>query len=66
MKLIRFVTHDSDKPIFGLVVGDRAVAFSVLQKETGRKQPELDYSGTYLSNLPQSEQAAKELLAWGK
>ena len=29
-------------------------------------QPELAHSRTYLSNLPDSEQAAKELLAWGE
>ena len=66
MKLIRFVAGDSAKPVFGVVIGDRAVALAVLQEKTGKLQPELADSGTYLSNLPQSGQTAKELLAWGE
>ncbi len=31
MKVIRFVVGDSPSPKFGVAVGDRAVAFSVLQ-----------------------------------
>jgi hypothetical protein len=31
MKIIRFTVVDSSKPHFGVVIGDRAVAFSVLQ-----------------------------------
>lgn len=66
MKLIRFVTGKSTEPQFGVVIRDQAVAFSVLQRKTGKMQPELAHSRTYLSNLPDSEQAAKELLAWGE
>ncbi len=66
MKLIRFVTDDSTNPIFGVVIADRAVGLSVLKEKTGKDLPELADSGTYLANLPQSERAAKELLAWGE
>ncbi len=66
MKIIRFVVGNSVKPSFGVVIGDRAVAFSVLQEKSGKMQPELADSRAYLSNLPESEQAAKGLLAWGK
>jgi hypothetical protein len=31
MEVIRFVVGDSPSPKFGVVIGDRAVAFSVLQ-----------------------------------
>jgi len=66
MKVIRFVVADSSKPHFGVVIGDRAVAFSALQRKSGKMQPELADSRAYLSKLPESEQAGKELLAWGE
>ena len=66
MKLIRFVVGDSSKPHFGVAIGNWAVAFSILQGKTGKMHPELADSRAYLSKLPQSEQAAKELLAWGE
>ena len=66
MKIIRFALADSSKPHFGVVIGDRAVAFSVLQGKTGNMRPELANSRTYLSELPENEQAGKELLTWGE
>ncbi len=54
MKIIRFVVGNSVKPSFGVVIGDRAVAFSVLQEKFGKMQPELADSRAYLSNLPES------------
>ncbi|MFA9562164.1 MAG: fumarylacetoacetate hydrolase family protein [Nitrospirota bacterium] len=66
MKIIRFTVADSSKQHFGVVIGDRAVAFSVLQGKTGKMRPELANSRTYLSKLPESEQAAQELLVWGE
>jgi 2-keto-4-pentenoate hydratase/2-oxohepta-3-ene-1,7-dioic acid hydratase in catechol pathway len=66
MKLIRFTTGDSPKPCFGVVVGDQAVSFAVLQVKTGKPSPHLADSRCYLANLPESERAAKELLAWGE
>lgn len=66
MKVIRFIVGGSTEPNFGVVIGSRAVPFAVLQGKTGKTQPELADSRAYLSNLPQSEQVAKELLAWGE
>ena len=65
MKLIRFSQGDT-KPRFGVVIGDHAVAFTTLQQRRGTTQPELDDSRAYLAALPGSEQAARELAAWGE
>jgi hypothetical protein len=65
MKLIRFSTADA-APAFGVVIGDRAVAFSSLQRARGESYPALADSGTYLAALPGSETAARELLRWGE
>jgi 2-keto-4-pentenoate hydratase/2-oxohepta-3-ene-1,7-dioic acid hydratase in catechol pathway len=66
MKIIRFTTADSANPQFGIVVGDYAVPFTVLQTGAGNSSPYLANSRSYLGNLPDSEQAAKQLLAWGE
>jgi len=66
MKLIRFTTADSPNPCLGVVVGDQAVSFAVLQSKAGKSYPQLAVSRSYLANLPESERAAKELLAWGE
>ena len=66
MKLIRFTTADSPNPCFGVVVRDQAVPFAVLQSKAGKASPRLADSRSYLANLPDSERAAKELLAWGE
>jgi 2-keto-4-pentenoate hydratase/2-oxohepta-3-ene-1,7-dioic acid hydratase in catechol pathway len=66
MKLIRFITDDLLKPIFGIVIQDKAVPFSVLQSRSGKSFHHLADSRSYLSNLPDSEQAAKELFTWGE
>jgi hypothetical protein len=66
MRLIRFASEISVSPEFGLVVHDHAVSFSALQRTSGRPHSELADSGSYLANLPATEQAAKELLAWGE
>jgi 2-keto-4-pentenoate hydratase/2-oxohepta-3-ene-1,7-dioic acid hydratase in catechol pathway len=66
MKLIRFTTADSPNPFFGVVIQDQAVPFSVLQSKAGKSFPYLADSRSYLANLPDSEGAAKELLAWGE
>jgi 2-keto-4-pentenoate hydratase/2-oxohepta-3-ene-1,7-dioic acid hydratase in catechol pathway len=66
MKLIRFTTAASPNPCLGVVVGDQAVSFAVLQNKAGKPFPHLADSRSYLANLPESEQAAKELLAWGE
>jgi len=65
MKLIRFSQGDA-KPRFGALIGDRAVAFSTLQQRRGTSRPELNDSSAYLAALPESEQAARELAAWGE
>jgi len=66
MKLIRFIVADSPNPLFGVVIRDQAVPFSVLQSKAGKSSPNLADSRSYLGNLPDSERAAKELLAWGE
>jgi hypothetical protein len=66
MKIIRFASGPSVGPEFGVVVGDHAVSFSALLRASGRRYPELADSRSYLAGLPGSEQAAKELLAWGE
>jgi len=65
MKLIRFSVDDA-QPLFGIVIGDRAVAFASLQATSGLRRPALDDSRNYLAALPESEQAARELLAWAE
>ena len=65
MKLIRFSSAGS-APAFGVVIGDRAVAFASLQQRSGIRQPALDDSKAYLAALPASERAARELTAWGE
>jgi 2-keto-4-pentenoate hydratase/2-oxohepta-3-ene-1,7-dioic acid hydratase in catechol pathway len=66
MKLIRFTTADSPNPFFGVVVRDQAVPFAVLQRKAGKSSPHLTDSRTYLANLPDSEQAANQVCAWGE
>jgi hypothetical protein len=66
MKLIRFTTADSPNPCFGVVVRDHAVPFAVLQSKAGKSSPHLADSHSYLAGLPDSERAARELLAWGE
>jgi 2-keto-4-pentenoate hydratase/2-oxohepta-3-ene-1,7-dioic acid hydratase in catechol pathway len=66
MKLIRFTTRNGLDAQFGVVAREHAIAFSVLQRKSGRSHPELADSRSYLANLPDSEQAAKDLLAWGE
>ncbi len=64
MKLIRFSRHDS-KPRFGVVIGDRAIAFATLQQRSGITRLDLGDSHAYLTGLPETERAARELAAWG-
>jgi len=66
MKLIRFTTADSQNPFFGVVIQDQAVPFSVLENKSGKSFVLLANSRSYLASLPDSERAAKELLAWGE
>jgi 2-keto-4-pentenoate hydratase/2-oxohepta-3-ene-1,7-dioic acid hydratase in catechol pathway len=65
MKLIRFSDAHSSIARFGVVVRHHAVPFAVLQSKSGKTSAHLADSQTYLSHLPDSEQAARELLAWG-
>jgi 2-keto-4-pentenoate hydratase/2-oxohepta-3-ene-1,7-dioic acid hydratase in catechol pathway len=65
MKLVRFSTGGAS-PKFGVVIGDRAVAFSSLQRARGVSHPALTDSRTYLAALPASEAAARELMQWGE
>lgn len=64
MKLIRFSCGDWT-PRFGVVIGDRAVAFATLQQRSGITRPELGDRHAYLTGLPATERAARELAAWG-
>jgi 2-keto-4-pentenoate hydratase/2-oxohepta-3-ene-1,7-dioic acid hydratase in catechol pathway len=66
MKLICFTTSNALTPCFGVVIQDQGVPFNVLQKKTGKSYPHLTDSRSYLANLPESERAARDLLAWGE
>ncbi|MCI4679238.1 fumarylacetoacetate hydrolase family protein [Rhodoblastus acidophilus] len=66
MKLIRFTTANAPNPCFGVVIQEQAVPFNVLQKKAGKSYPYFTDSRSYLANLPESERAAKDLLAWGE
>lgn len=68
MKLVRFETSPSSSASFGVVIAGHAVAFSVLQARAGQSQKYgfLNDSRTYLTHLPDSEQAARSLLEWGE
>ena len=66
MKLIRFSVVGSLGPFFGVAVRDQAVPFAVLQDKAGKSYPQLSDSRSYLTGLPDSERAAKELLAWAE
>ena len=66
MKLIRFTIADSPNHFFGVVVRDQAVSFAALQSKSAKSCPHLAESRAYLANLPDSERAAQELLAWGE
>ncbi len=66
MKIIRFTTPDSPTARFGVAVQDHAVAFSVLASKAGMSFPHLTDSHSYLTNLPDSEGEAKQLLAWAE
>ncbi|HQR57587.1 MAG TPA: fumarylacetoacetate hydrolase family protein [Burkholderiaceae bacterium] len=65
MKLIRF-SQGNAQPRFGVVIGEHAIAFATLQQRRGTTLPELDDSRAYLAALPASEQAVRELAAWGE
>ncbi|RLJ65228.1 fumarylacetoacetate hydrolase family protein [Sulfurisoma sediminicola] len=65
MKLIRFSQGDS-KPRFGVVIADCAIAFAILQQRSGIARPGLGDSHAYLTGLPETERAARELAAWGE
>lgn len=65
MKLIRF-SRGNQKPRFGVVIGDRAVALASLQKRKGIDRPDLSDSQAYLAGLPETERDVCELLAWGE
>lgn len=66
MKIIRFSVQGSPTIHFGVVIRDHAVAFDVLQSKSERSYPFLSDSRSYLMQLPKSEAAAKDLLAWGE
>lgn len=65
MKLIRFAQGDT-QPSFGVVIGDHAVSLALLQQRSGLQTPDLSDSRAYLAGLPETEQAARQLLAWGQ
>src|SRR6516164_2530613 len=66
MKIIRFTTTDSAPAGFGVVVRNHAVSCAALANKAGKPASNLANSQSYLANLPDSEQAEKELLAWGE
>ena len=66
MKVIRFTVAGSPDTCFGVVIRDQAVPFAVLQSKAEKSSPHLTDSRSYLANLPDTERAAKDLLAWGE
>ena len=66
MKLIRFTVADAPSRHFGAIIRDQAVAFDTLQGKAGMASPHLADSHSYLAGLPDSERAARELVAWGE
>src|SRR5689334_4403229 len=66
MKLIRFNVEGSVSSLFGIVVCNKAVPFTALQRWASTNYPELADSQTYLAGLPNSEWLAKELLVWAE
>ena len=64
MRLNRFSVARSPTAIFGVAIGDQAIPFVALQAKVGEPLPALTDSRSYLAGLPDSERAAKELLAW--
>jgi hypothetical protein len=45
---------------------DHAVSFAALQDKAGKSNPPLTDNRAYLAHLPESEHAARELLAWAE
>jgi 2-keto-4-pentenoate hydratase/2-oxohepta-3-ene-1,7-dioic acid hydratase in catechol pathway len=66
MKLIRFTKANAASASFGVVTQEHAVPFNILQHKAGRSYPYLTDSRTYLASLPESEGAARDLLAWAE
>jgi 2-keto-4-pentenoate hydratase/2-oxohepta-3-ene-1,7-dioic acid hydratase in catechol pathway len=65
VKLIRY-SHGDAKASFGIVIGGHAVSFAILGHRSGTMSPDLSDSHSYLAGLPESEHAARRLLAWGE
>jgi 2-keto-4-pentenoate hydratase/2-oxohepta-3-ene-1,7-dioic acid hydratase in catechol pathway len=65
MKLIRFATSSSDAR-FGVVIRGHAVPFSALQGRSGVSDARLADSRAYLASLPESENLARKMMAWGE
>jgi hypothetical protein len=66
MKLIRFTIANAASASFGVVIQEQAVPFDVLQKKAGKSYPYLTDGRSYLADLPESERAAKDMLAGGE
>lgn len=66
MKIIRYTTAENATAAFGAVIRNHAVPFVALQSKSGMMSPHLGDSRAYLANLPSSERASKELVAWGE
>ncbi|MHB8898325.1 MAG: fumarylacetoacetate hydrolase family protein [Thermoguttaceae bacterium] len=66
MKLTRFTVAGSPNPCFGIIIQDQVVSFAVLQTKAGKSCPCLADSRSYLAGLPESQEKASELLAWGE
>ncbi len=62
MKLIRFTTPDSPNPSLGVIIGNQAVPFTVLQSKAGKSASPLTDSRSYLANLPDSERGTCQRL----
>jgi 2-keto-4-pentenoate hydratase/2-oxohepta-3-ene-1,7-dioic acid hydratase in catechol pathway len=65
MKLLNFQTAQGEKK-FGIVVKGHAVSFDILSKKLRHEFGELSDVYSYLEKLPESENAARELLKYGE
>lgn len=61
MKLLTYQIKNENDEHFGVLIGDKAVSFAILQKSAQRNFPDLSDSLTYCKCLPASMEHAKEL-----
>ncbi len=66
MKLLTYQRGLNGKTLFGVVIKGYAVSFETLRQKSGSTHEELTDVYSYLENLPESENSARELLKYGE